>query len=67
MGVTVLLVEDEHSIGALVRTYLERDGRTVVWARSGEEALADYGRPLWSPSYTTSPDPNGTRRRQAAT
>ncbi|MEE4275901.1 MAG: response regulator [Thermoleophilia bacterium] len=121
MGVTVLLVEDEHSIGALVRTYLERDGHPVVWARSGEEALAEllrhpigmvmldvglpgvdgFGvvrtvrsrtlfsptdsasssgllhprgwssghrssrRPLWSSPRTTSPDANGTRRRQA--
>jgi DNA-binding response OmpR family regulator len=44
LGVTVLLVEDEHSIGALVRTYLERDGHTVVWVRSGEEALAELTR-----------------------
>ena len=44
LGVTVLLVEDEHNIGALVRTYLERDGHSVVWARSGEEALAELTR-----------------------
>ncbi|HOT24244.1 MAG TPA: response regulator transcription factor [Thermoleophilia bacterium] len=44
MGVTVLLVEDEHSIGVLVRTYLERDGHTVIWVRSGEAALAELTR-----------------------
>jgi DNA-binding response OmpR family regulator len=41
---TVLLVEDEQSIGGLVRGYLERDGHQVVWARSGEEALAELTR-----------------------
>src|SRR5215831_5501014 len=38
---TVLLVEDEESIGGLVRTYLGRDGYQVVWVRTGEEALAE--------------------------
>ncbi len=41
---TVLLVEDEESIGALVRTYLGRDGYRVVWVRTGEEALAELAR-----------------------
>ncbi len=44
MAATVLLVEDEHSIGSLVRTYLARDGFGVVWVRSGEEALAELRR-----------------------
>ena len=35
----LLLVEDEESIGALVRAYLEQCGYSVEWARSGEEAL----------------------------
>ena len=43
-GGTVLLVEDEHSIGALVRAYLERDGFSVAWVTSGEQALAELGR-----------------------
>jgi DNA-binding response OmpR family regulator len=43
-GGTVLLVEDEESIGSLVRTYLLRDGYRVVWVRSGEEALAEFMR-----------------------
>jgi DNA-binding response OmpR family regulator len=43
-GGTVLLVEDEESIGSLVRTYLERDGYRVVWVRTGEEALAEVPR-----------------------
>jgi DNA-binding response OmpR family regulator len=41
---TVLLVEDEESIGALVRTYLGRDGYRIVWVRTGEEALAELAR-----------------------
>ncbi|MGH3130544.1 MAG: response regulator transcription factor [Gaiellaceae bacterium] len=41
---TVLLVEDESSIGTLVRAYLERDGYRVVWVRSGEEALGELAR-----------------------
>jgi DNA-binding response OmpR family regulator len=43
-GGTVLLVEDEESIGALLRTYLGRDGYRVVWVRTGEEALAEVAR-----------------------
>jgi len=41
---TVLIVEDEFNIGRLVRTYLERDGYGVVWARSGEEGLVELDR-----------------------
>jgi DNA-binding response OmpR family regulator len=41
MSATVLVVEDEASIGALVARYLEREGFDVVWVRSGEEALAE--------------------------
>lgn len=44
MGGSILVVEDEQSIGLLVRTYLERDGYRVIWARSGEEALAELPR-----------------------
>ena len=40
----VLLVEDDHSIGALVRTYLDRLGYRVVWVRSGEDALIELSR-----------------------
>jgi DNA-binding response OmpR family regulator len=36
---TALVVEDEESIAALVQSYLERDGFTVVRAQGGEEAL----------------------------
>ena len=43
-GGTVLLVEDEHSIGSMTRGYLERNGYRVVWVRSGEEAVAEVGR-----------------------
>jgi DNA-binding response OmpR family regulator len=40
----VLLVEDEPSVGELVRGYLARDGWIVVWVRSGEEALVELDR-----------------------
>jgi two-component system response regulator RegX3 len=43
-GGTVLLVEDDESIGTLVRTYLARDGYRVVWVRTGEEALTEFVR-----------------------
>jgi two-component system, OmpR family, alkaline phosphatase synthesis response regulator PhoP len=44
MGVMVMVVEDEPSIGALVRTYLQRAGYQAVWVRSGEEALTELRR-----------------------
>jgi two-component system OmpR family response regulator len=44
MSQRVLLVEDEANIAAIVRTYLEREGFTVLWVRSGEEALIELTR-----------------------
>jgi two-component system, OmpR family, response regulator len=44
MAGTVLLVEDEPSVGELVRGYLARDGYHVLWVRSGEDALVELGR-----------------------
>ena len=44
MGALIMVVEDEPNIGALVRTYLARDGYEVLWVRSGEEALAELRR-----------------------
>jgi DNA-binding response OmpR family regulator len=44
MAGTVLLVEDEPSVGELVRTYLGRDGYRVLWVRSGEDALVELER-----------------------
>jgi DNA-binding response OmpR family regulator len=44
LGGTLLLVEDEHSIGTLVRGYLQRQGYNVVWVTSGEDALAELDR-----------------------
>jgi DNA-binding response OmpR family regulator len=41
---TALVVEDEDSIASLVRSYLERDGFTVVRARNGEQAFEELGR-----------------------
>src|SRR6202008_930850 len=44
MAGTVLLVEDEPSVGELVRGYLTRDGYRVIWVRSGEDALVEIDR-----------------------
>ncbi len=44
MAQTILVVEDDANIGALVRTYLERDGFAAVWVRDGEAALAELPR-----------------------
>jgi DNA-binding response OmpR family regulator len=44
MSGNVLLVEDEQPIADLARAYLARDGYSVVWVRSGEEALAEITR-----------------------
>ncbi len=44
MPTTVMVVEDEPNIGALVRTYLERAGYHALWVRSGEEALTELRR-----------------------
>ena len=44
MAGTILLVEDEPSVGELVRGYLTRDGYRVLWARSGEEGLVELER-----------------------
>jgi len=41
---TVLLVEDEPSVGELIRGYLVKDGYQVVWVRSGEDALVELDR-----------------------
>ena len=41
---TIMVVEDEPNIGALVRTYLERAGYRALWVRSGEDALAELRR-----------------------
>ena len=44
MGAMIMIVEDEPHIGALVRTYLRRDGYETLWVRSGEAALAELRR-----------------------
>jgi DNA-binding response OmpR family regulator len=44
MAGTILLVEDEPSVGELVRGYLSRNGYRVVWVRSGEDALVELER-----------------------
>ena len=47
-GGALLLVEDDDSIGRLVKQYLEQqDGWRVVWHRTGEEAIAELrGQPM---------------------
>src|ERR1700704_5034653 len=44
MAGTGFLVEDEPSVGELVRAYLTRDGYRVIWVRSGEDALTELDR-----------------------
>jgi two-component system, OmpR family, response regulator len=41
---TVLLVEDEFSMGTLVQEYLRHEEYTVVWVRTGAEALCELER-----------------------
>ena len=44
-GSVLLLVEDDESIGRLVKSYLEQqDGWQILWLRSGEEAVAELRR-----------------------
>jgi DNA-binding response OmpR family regulator len=44
-GGVLLLVEDDDSIGRLVKSYLEQqDGWRVIWLRSGEEAVTELRR-----------------------
>src|SRR5438067_210798 len=44
-GGVLMLVEDDDSIGRLVKAYLEQqDGWHVIWLRSGEEAVAELRR-----------------------
>ena len=58
-GGSLLLVEDDDSIGKLVKQYLEQqDGWRVVWRRTGEEAIAELrGQPMRLPPGTCRPDP----------
>jgi DNA-binding response OmpR family regulator len=44
MPATILVVEDEPNIGALVCAYLRREGHEVVWVRRGEDALVELRR-----------------------
>ncbi|HEY2771715.1 MAG TPA: response regulator transcription factor [Solirubrobacteraceae bacterium] len=44
MADLIMVVEDDANIGALVRTYLERDGYRALWVRSGEAALTELAR-----------------------
>ena len=44
MPATIMVVEDEPNIGALIRTYLERAGYKTLLVRSGEQALTELRR-----------------------
>jgi two-component system, OmpR family, response regulator len=44
MAETILIAEDDPNIGALVRTYLEREGFGTIWVRDGEAAIAELPR-----------------------
>ena len=39
-----MLVEDESNIASIVRAYLQREGFSVLWVHSGEDALAELTR-----------------------
>lgn len=41
---TILLIEDDYATGNLLASYLGHHGFAVVWARSGEEGLAELTR-----------------------
>ena len=44
-GSVLLLVEDDESIGRLVKQYLEQqEGWRVLWLRTGEEAVTELRR-----------------------
>jgi len=43
-GPVLLLIEDDPSIGNLVRSYLSRHGYRILWVRTGEEGLTELGR-----------------------
>ena len=44
MSSRALVIEDDEAIGALVRTYLERDGFEVAWARTATAGLEEIER-----------------------
>jgi DNA-binding response OmpR family regulator len=44
MTETILLVEDEHNVGVMVRSYLHHHGYTVVWVQTAEEGWTELGR-----------------------
>ncbi|MGI8411828.1 MAG: response regulator transcription factor [Solirubrobacteraceae bacterium] len=44
MAALIMIVEDEPHIGALVRTYLQREGFQTLWVRCGEDALSELRR-----------------------
>jgi DNA-binding response OmpR family regulator len=65
MAALIMAVEDEPNIGALVRTYLARDGYEVLWVRSGEDALAELPRHAVTLVVPTSACPGSTGSRSA--
>ena len=70
-GGVLLLVEDDTSIGRLVKQYLEgQDGWQVLWLRTGEEAVAarHAGTSLYpAPRTVRIPSGSPSLRRSCAT
>jgi DNA-binding response OmpR family regulator len=65
VGATIMVVEDEPNIGNLVRTYMAREGYTVIWVRSGEDALPSSAATPCVWWYSTSDCPGLTALRFA--
>ncbi len=42
MNEKLLLIEDDHAIGRIVKDTLEQEGYFVTWATTGLEGLADF-------------------------
>lgn len=46
-SIKVLLVEDDHNLGQLLKTYLDGKGCTTTWAQDGEEGYSAFGADLF--------------------
>ena len=64
-GGTILLVEDEEDIAALVRTYLENDGFRVIWAPRGADGAWHWSSTTFALRSWTSSSPTRTASTSA--
>ena len=39
MATDILLIEDDRSLGAVIKDFLEREGYLVQWCTTGEDGL----------------------------